>query len=278
MNILLLGATGFVGRHVLTLLRERGDNVSTPTHQQLNLLNLNPNQAYMMLENQDVVINCIGLMSRHAMVLEQIHHHAPRQLVQWAISAGVKKWIQLSALEANAQHNVPFLGSKGRGDEAIIHSGINCFIARPSIIYGRGGASCELFIKLVRFPIIALPKGGDFLLQPVHIQDVAQGLIALIHHTLPPRIIAFTGRQALSLANYLRTIKQGLYQRDNLRIMTIPNSLIQPFLPLCSYLSNGMISADSLQLLSDGSCADYGMFAQLLGRVPRKLEAFFDEN
>ena len=119
MNILILGGSGFIGSRVAKILRERGHNVTTPSHAELDLMRLDLDAAQRLLRGQDGVVNCVGVMSRHADVLEQVHHHAPQQLAHLARAAGVQTWVQLSALGADAAHEVAFVGSKGRGDAVV---------------------------------------------------------------------------------------------------------------------------------------------------------------
>ena len=134
MNILLLGGSGFIGKRVAALLRQQGHQVATPGHRELDLQHLHEAQAMPLLADKEVVVNCIGVMSRHADVLETIHHHAPAQLAQWAQAAGVQRWVQLSALGADAAQTVAFVGSKGRGDAALCASGVQLALARPSVV------------------------------------------------------------------------------------------------------------------------------------------------
>lgn len=214
-------------------------------------------------------------MSRHAEILETVHHHTPKQLAVWAKAAGIKRWVQLSALGADPSQSINFVGSKGRGDDAIAQSGIPIAIARPSVVYGRGGTSCELFIKLAHLPLLPLPEAGRFHLQPVHLADVAEGLAKLAVQTNTDHsVINMTGSQTLTLAEYLTTIRQTLHHKPPQRILPIPLQLIDPALPLANILSNGIISRDSFALLQQGSCTDYSDFAALLGREPLAAENF----
>ena len=179
MNILLLGASGFIGRRTARRLRDAGHSVRTPSHAEIDFLRPNQAAAMPLLAGCDAVVNCVGVMSRHAGVLETVHHRTPALLAEWAREAGVRRWVQLSALGADPTHFAPFLASKGRGDDAVAER-IDTTIARPSVVYGRGGTSCELFIQLARLSVLPLPAGGAFDLQPVYAEDVADGLAALL--------------------------------------------------------------------------------------------------
>ncbi len=90
MNILILGGSGFIGSRVAKILRERQHSVTTPSHAELDLMRLDLDAAQRLLHGQDCVVNCIGVMSRHAAVLEQVHHHAPQQLAHLARAVGVQ--------------------------------------------------------------------------------------------------------------------------------------------------------------------------------------------
>ena len=280
MNIVLFGASGFIGRRVAQILRAHGHTLRTPSHREFDYLQPNEAAAREILRGADAVFNCIGVMSRHADVLETVHHRTPALLAKIAAEQGVRHWVQLSALGADPKHAVNFVGSKGRGDEAVCQigaaHGMRVAVARPSIVYGRGGASCELFIKLARLSVIALPAGGRFMLQPVHANDVADGLVRLLENGAPHgTIIPFTGSLHTSLAGYLAAMRTGLHRKPSLRVLPIPLALVKPFLPLTNVLSNGMVSANSFALLEEGSCADCTAFAELLGREPLGVGEFW---
>ena len=95
-------------------------------------------------------------------------------------AAGVKRWVTIRT-GADPSQPINFVGSKD-GDDAVTKSGIPIAIARPSVVYGRGGTSCELFIKLARFPLLLLPEGGRFHLQPVHLAEGLAKLAAQNRH------------------------------------------------------------------------------------------------
>ena len=279
MNIVLFGASGFIGSRVAKILHTHGHTLRTPSRSEFDYLQPNEAAARSILNGADAVFNCIGVMSRDEHVLEIVHHHTPALLAKIAAEQGVLHWVQLSALGADPQHSVAFVGSKGRGDEAVCQigaaHGMRVTVARPSVVYGRGGASCELFIRLARLPVIALPNGGCFDVQPVHVADVAQGLADLLTSSLPHgTVLNMTGSSSLTLAQYLNILRQTLHRKPAQRVLPIPLPLLRPVLPLAKLFSNGIVSQDSFTLLQQGSCADSQAFTELLGRPPLAAEQF----
>ncbi|MBQ9602038.1 MAG: sugar nucleotide-binding protein [Neisseriaceae bacterium] len=275
MNIVLLGGSGFVGSRVAEILRNKGHNVTTPNRQELDLLNPNLHNVEKILSNQQVIINAVGVMSRYAEVLDKVHYQTPKLLAEIAADMNIKHWVQLSALGADWQYPAEFLASKGRGDNAVLQIMPSVNIARPSVIYGRGGASCELFIKLAKLPILPLPEQGRFLLQPVCVNEVAIGLANMAENPLPHgAIVNMTGGKVVSMAEYLTIMRQNLHHKLPAKVLNIPLSLIKPFLPITKILSNGMLSPDSIQMLQDGNTADNAAFACLLGKTPQNPDEF----
>ncbi|MDO4879275.1 MAG: NAD-dependent epimerase/dehydratase family protein [Neisseria sp.] len=276
MKVLLLGGGGFIGRRIAGRLREAGCELAVPPRAALDFLHLREEKARPLLQGCDAVVNCAGVMSRHADVLETVHHHAPANLAQWARKEGVGRWLQLSALGASPGKPQAFLGSKGRGDEALAASGLDVAIGRPSVVYGRGGKSCGLFLKLARMPLLPLPMGGAFDVQPVHADDVAQGFAVWVMQ--PPAngtVVAMTGSTRLTLAAYLDVLRRTVYGKPPLRVLPLPLALLRPLLPLAGIASDGFLSRDSMALLQEGSYADCSDFAGLLGRNPLAAAEFY---
>lgn len=285
MNLLLLGAHGFVGQRVAALLADAGHRLATPTHRELDFLHLRRETALPLLAGQDAVVNMVGAMHPHAATLETLHHHAPVQLARWAAESGVRRWVQLSALGARADHPIPFLGSKGRGDNALLRLAreaaappLRVHVLRPSLVFGHGGASAALFTRLARFPYLLLPH-ADVRIQPVHVEEVAHALVRLATTPLPdglPAIIEAGGGEALTLAAWLTLLRTRLHRRPAPFIRPLSPALLRPLLPLAAHLTHGMVSADSLALLADGAAvANNAPFARLLGRPPRHPAQFF---
>lgn len=278
---LLLGSSGFIGQHVRYKLDETNHRLQTPNHHQVDFFCPDWISITQLLQGVDVVINMVGVMSQNAALLEKVHHDTPKKIAILAKKMGVKCWINLSALGADANHKVAFVGSKGRGDSALLQLAGDKFrvvIVRPSLIFGRGGASCEMFIKLARLPVLFMPNAGNYRIQPVHVNDVTQGIVNLA--TKPPTsvqpIINFTGGAVCSMAEYIAMIRKDIHHKGRLTVLPIPKWIAKAAVLLARPISGGMISSDSLTLLEEESIADNGYFTQLLEYSPLEYQTFSD--
>ena len=172
LNILLFGGSGFIGKKVFTLLKNENHNVITLSNREIDFTKpneLDVAKIAQIFAKTDIIINMVGVMSNDKTLMENVHHHTPARLAnlfkKHSKSQNVKQWINLSALSADPTQKVAFVGSKGRGDNAILNladANFSVKIARPSLVFGQGGASTEMFLKMAKLPILFLPNGGNF--------------------------------------------------------------------------------------------------------------------
>ncbi|MDO5687518.1 MAG: NAD-dependent epimerase/dehydratase family protein [Neisseria sp.] len=278
MNILLLGGSGFIGARIAAALRANGHQVNTPRSRDIDYLHPNEQTLQAALQGQEVVINAVGLMHYKQDVLEMVHHHAVRIIATAAKAQGVRLFVQLSALGADAAHKVAFVGSKGRGDAALLALADEHFhvqIARPSVVYGVGGASSRAFAQAARLPMLMLPERGEQRVQPVHVADVAAGFVRMVEAPLPSgSIVNMAGGEAMTLAQYLSVLREILWHKPPLKVVRVPDALVRMATLLLEKPSKGLISAGNLSLLKAGNCADTQAFAALLGREPLRPHEF----
>jgi uncharacterized protein YbjT (DUF2867 family) len=151
MNILLTGATGFIGNHLLRSLLHQGHTVTACCLQPERLLihsehlkplavdfaQLNTRAQWLPhLYGIDAVINCVGIIAEtKTQTFEQLHHQAPAALFTAAAQAGVQKIIQISALGADAEAVSPYHLSKKAADEVLRGLPVAGIILQPSIVW-----------------------------------------------------------------------------------------------------------------------------------------------
>jgi len=145
-TVLVVGATGALGRPVVTLLRERGVAVRA--------LNRHPEQAADLAALGAEVVQgdlvdaaslrraCVGvsrvLAAAHGILgrgrwrSEAVDDTGHRALIGAAQAAGVRRFVYVSALGAAADHPVDFFRTKHRIEQAVLASGLDAVVLRPS--------------------------------------------------------------------------------------------------------------------------------------------------
>lgn len=262
MNILLFGHTGFIGKKIYQILSSH-HSIKTISSKQMDFNH--PIIADDVFCGIHVVINAVGVMNDDKS-METIHHHTPLILAKCAKTSGVKHWINLSALGADEYSQIAFVGSKGRGDMAILALADDDFlvsIVRPSLVFGEGGASTKLFLSLARLPIWILPNGGRFVIQPIHVNDVSLLFLPLITHQ-KSGVIHVVGKPIL-LKSYLKILANNFYKKQPLVIINIPLNIAKMFLKLLYQISkNPLLNVDNLILLKNSQVIDENEFIRQL--------------
>lgn len=287
MNVLLVGATGFVGRHLLRALQQAGHCViatgrdpkqpNTPgvEWRSLDLSRLAANPEHFIFPDAvDLLINAAGLLSVDTAQLSRLQDQGARALFDLAAQQGVRV-LQISALGASAQSDVPFLASKGAADDYLLGLDMNSIVLRPSLVVGEGGASSAWLAGLSPWPLIPM-LDLKARLQPVHIDDVVGAVLALLRQwPTESLVLPLVGPEPLCLFQVV----------DHLRAAQGwgPGRYVQvPLLGLGGWLGDRMgwraLNSQSIALAQRDNVADPEVLASVCGYtaapLPSRLHAW----
>ena len=197
-NVLILGGSGFVGRHVVERLQRQGVPMTVPTRRLTSARHLwhqpkvqvvvadvmdPPTLARLVAEN-DAVINLVAVLHGSEKEFERVHVELPRKLAEACAQAGGRRLVHVSALGAAADGPSRYQRSKARGEavlgQAAQVGSLRLSVLRPSVIFGAEDRFLNLFAGLQRvFPCIPL-AGADARFQPVWVRDVAEAIVTCL--------------------------------------------------------------------------------------------------
>lgn len=287
MLILLTGATGFLGRHLLDALVAAGHTVRAvrraplpPDSPSVHWIQADfsrdhtPEAWLPRLAGVQAVINAVGILRETTdQRFDALHERAPIALFQAAARAGVSRVIQISALGADAEASTRYHLSKKHADDVLLNLPIAATVVQPSLVYGPGGASAAMLQRWAALPLIPLPGDGAQRIQPVFIDDLTDAVLALLATADPPERIAAVGPQAVSLRDYLAVLRQSM-GLGKPHFFAIPLSIVRRAVRLAARLPGSLADPDSLAMLERGNTADASAFAALVGREPRRPDQF----
>lgn len=292
MHVLLIGAGGFLGRHLAAALVADGHVVTgtgrgprpgghAATHwQRVAPADLQSAEDWMpKLAGIDAIIWAAGrLRARTAGEFDAIHTRAPTLLAEAAARLGhLHRYVLISALGAGEDPQARYQTSKAAAERGLLAAlpeiGV---VLRPSLVYGPDGASTRWLRQLARLPWMPVPGNGDQRLQPVHVDDVCAAVCRLLRPAAcvpAARIIALVGPTALTLRAYLAALRDGL---------GLPAAPVLPLaLVLLHTAARGLaplrmqpLCPETLAMLLRGNSGDPGALCALLGRSPRPVSAF----
>jgi NADH dehydrogenase len=144
---------------------------------------LKPETLPAALAGVKVVIHLVGFIIETPHIsYEQGHFEATRNVLDAAKTAGVTRWIQMSAAGTRPHARSRYHLTKWRAEELVRQSGLDWTIFRPSLIYGYDERDrlLNLLKRVLTFPVdlaqldsLPLIDGGRPLVQPVSVKEVA---------------------------------------------------------------------------------------------------------
>ena len=104
------------------------------------------------------------------------------KLIKAAENAGVRRIVHISITNPSEESPFPYFRGKALIEKAIIHSKLSYAIVRPTVIFGAEGVLINNIAWLLRrFPIFAVFGSGEYRIQPVFVEDVAEIAVSLGH-------------------------------------------------------------------------------------------------
>ena len=286
-KVLVLGGSGFVGRHVCEQLVRAGLGITLPTRRASNartvqhLPGLDVIEADIhdeaalarLLPGHDAVVNLVGVLHGNESRFQAAHVELPRRLARAMQQTGVRRLVHISALGASADGPSRYQRSKAEGEQVLREASLDLTLLRPSVIFGAGDNFLNLFARLQAvMPVMLLP-GASSRLQPVWVGDVAR---AVLHCLQQPATIGQTYELAGPRVCTLRELVElaGRLSGHPRPVIGLPLALGYPqALLLQSLPGEPLMSTDNLASLKIDNVAS-GKLPGLaeLGIAPEPLE------
>ncbi len=284
-SVLVLGGSGFLGRHVVRQLSALGLAVRVPTRnreraKELILLpTVDVVQAdvhdditlHGLLQSADAVINLVGILHGD---FEHAHVQLPRRLADACAQGGVQRLLHVSALKAAADGPSAYLRSKAAGEAAIRGAQgehLQTTILQPSVIFGREDRFLNLFARLARaLPLIVLAcPAARF--QPVHVDDVARAICAALTDVRTfGQPYALCGPQVYTLRELVAYVVRSLGLRRP--IVGLGKSLSWLQAAILEHLPGKLMTRDNVRSMQVDNVCDC-VFPEVFGFEPTPLEA-----
>jgi uncharacterized protein YbjT (DUF2867 family) len=275
VNILVVGAAGFIGRHLVRRLVELGHDLTPCGTDPGRLRRLFPELCCIAadyardsaktwvprLAGVHVVINAAGLIRETAdRTYRAVHTEGPIALFEACLAAGVRRVLQVSALGADAGAVTGYHLSKRAADDhlAALDPGgerLDWCVLRPSLVLGPGGRSTELFAALAAAPLPIRLGPGTWRVQPIHIDDLTTIVERLLERPPPwPRQLDLVGPEPVDTDRLVAACRDWLGQTPR-PFFPLPVPLLRAAAWLSDRFGAGPVTGESLTMLMHGNTA-----------------------
>ncbi len=231
------GAFGFSGQQIAKRLLVRGEKVRTLTnHPQpesplfplvqpcpLDFSNLN--QLKESLAGASVLYNTYWVRFAYGDINHERAVHNTKLLIRAAEEAGVRRIVHVSITNPSLDSHLPYFKGKAELEQVIQSSSLSYAILRPAVIFGKGDILINnIAFMLKHFPIFAVPGKGEYRIQPIFVDDLAE-LAVESGHQSDCYIVDAVGRETYTYEELVMMIRSAIGSRSLL--VHLPPAFIQ---------------------------------------------------
>ncbi|MCX4242937.1 NAD-dependent epimerase/dehydratase family protein [Paraliomyxa miuraensis] len=283
MRVAVAGGSGFLGRHVVDALRERGHEARVLARRVDASMDRQGVEHRMLdagagpwpaevLRGCEAVVNLVGIKApRGSNDFGRAHVGAVEHMIEACRAAGIERVVHVSVAQADDAVG-GYAETKRQGERLVEDSGLQATVLRPGLIYGPGDDALRNLVRMVRLaPLVPVPRGATGPLPAVDVRDVATAVVEALER---PRTVGATidvvGPEVLELRGLVRRVAKAL------ELPTLTPSLPDPLARLGAavmerMLPDPLLSRSQLAMLTRGLPGDPSQAEAALGLRPRAL-------
>jgi len=226
VRILVTGANGFVGGHVVPALRDAGHDVRGLVRDRGRAAKLDSagldvaegdvtdsESLRQVAEGIEGVVHLVAIRQGSRDEFQRVMVEGFRNVLAAAQGAGARRFVHMSALGTTEETKdlVPYYGAKWQNEQDLKASGLPYVIFRPSFVFARDGGILPTFSKLARLtPVTPITGPGTQRIQPIWADDLAQYFAkALEHEPATNRLFELGGPDAVSWNEFWERLKRA---------------------------------------------------------------------
>jgi NADH dehydrogenase len=284
MRVLVTGGSGFVGRAVVAELRAHGFGIRVLARGTRGVVDGVETVRGSVADGTgleeacrgcDAVIHLVGIIAEvGTQTYRRVHVDGTRNLLAAARVAGIRRWVQMSALGTRAGAVAEYHRTKWEAEELVRGSGLEWTIHRPSIVFGPGDGFAGFFERMSRWsPVLPLIGGGGMQFQPIAVEDVATCFVRALGRTSAVgKTYDLCGRERFTLRAILERVLEVTGRRRLL--LPVPWAIAGIQAWMAEWVFAGILgktpplNRDQLRMLREDNIGDPGPMIRDYGLEP----------
>jgi uncharacterized protein YbjT (DUF2867 family) len=198
--LLITGATGYIGRHLVNRLVEQGERprclvrdirraagiVPADRVEFVAGDTIHPETLKAAVEGVDTIVHAAFITADHKESpgnhYEETNVRGTANLIKAAQEAGVARIIEISGLGTRPDKPGSYMQGRYMAEKMLKESGLAWTIIQPSVLFGKGAPFIKGLTDLIRSaPVVPLIGGGKVMFQPIYVEDVVTVITQVLH-------------------------------------------------------------------------------------------------
>lgn len=215
LRVAVTGANGFVAQHTRNLLNKKGTKIygiarrNFPNYKSESKI-ISPvtsiNDISTRLKNCDALIHLIGSGKEpNSHSYKSVNLNLTKTIIEICKRSKIKKIVYISGLGVSNNSISSYFISKHKAEQEIINSGLDYTVLRPSYIIGKNDPLTINLTNQIQKGKIIVPGKGDYHLQPISVNDVAQIIyLSIFSKKFSNKIIDLVGPQKVTFREFVK--------------------------------------------------------------------------
>ncbi|MCV0393604.1 MAG: NAD-dependent epimerase/dehydratase family protein [Nitrosopumilus sp.] len=214
-QVVITGATGFIGKNLRKYLSKNNVKLISisrrdfkPLKNEIKIISKNFDEKNIIskIQNSDALIHLIGIGKQSVEIdYNSINVELTKKIVNLCENAKIKKIVYLSGLGVSSNTSLGYFISKYKAERSIINSGLNFTIFRPSYIIGKDDYLTKLLKKQIKNNQLQIPGPGNYLIQPIYIDDVVKVIFeSIMRIEFQNKILDLVGPETVTFEQYVK--------------------------------------------------------------------------
>jgi uncharacterized protein YbjT (DUF2867 family) len=197
--ILITGATGYIGRHLVARLVANGERPRCLVRSKQRAARILAAEKVELVEGDttrletlpaavqgiDTIVHSAFITADHKQSAgnhyNQTNVQGTANLVKAAQDAGVKRIIEVSGLGTKPDKPGSYMQGRYLAEKLVKESGLQWTIIQPSVLFGKDAPFIKGLADLIRSaPVVPLIGGGSIMFQPIYVEDVVTVIMKVL--------------------------------------------------------------------------------------------------